>query len=487
MKRTVFTLLLGCMIVSASCQQQPVNESVSTTSAPAIRGVINQDDFIRAAEETVNGVVSVKSYATAQNNSAQGYGYDPLLEYFFGGRPERRQQPSQPQSRQIGLGSGVIISEDGYIVTNNHVIEQADRLEVTLNDKRNFPATVIGSDPTTDLALIKIEAPGLHVIPVADSEQLHVGEWVLAVGNPFGFTSSVTSGIVSAKGRNISSTVGARSNGIESYIQTDAAVNQGNSGGALVNLRGELVGINTAIYSQTGAYAGCSFAIPTSIVSKVVEDIKTYGRVQRAFLGISFVELSPELIAEKNLSGPTSGIYVATVEERSAAFEGGLEPGDIIVSLGGMPTGSTAELQEAIARRSPGDSVTIEYYRNGNRNTAQATLRNNRGDVSLTPSQGDNPLGATFKAVDAATMRRLGIRGGVEVNDIVAEGRMARAGMRNGFIIIGVNGRRISSPDELKAIYRAISTADASTEKVLFISGLYPTGKTDYYAVALDD
>lgn len=488
MKRTLFTLLLGCVIASASCRHNAAGESLNDNlaDAPAISGVINQADFIRAAEETVNGVVSVKSYAADRGNDA-GYGYDPLLEFFFGGRRPDRQQPRQPQSRQIGLGSGVIISEDGYIVTNNHVIDKADRLEVTLNDKRNFPATVIGSDPTTDLALIKIEAPNLHVIPVGNSEHLHVGEWVLAVGNPFGFTSSVTSGIVSAKARNISTTVGAPSSGIESYIQTDAAVNQGNSGGALVNLRGELVGINTAIYSQTGAYAGCSFAIPTSIVSKVVDDIKTYGRVQRAFLGISFVELSPELIAEKKLTGPTAGIYVASVEERSAAFKSGIEAGDIIVGIGGMPTGSTAELQEAIARRSPGDTVTIEYYRDGNRNTAQATLRNNRGDITLAPSQGDNPLGASFGSVDQALMRRLGIRAGVEVNDIAADGRMARAGVRNGFIIISVNGRRISSPDELTAIYRAINNGDTSTEKVLFLSGLYPSGKTAYYAVPLDD
>lgn len=270
--------------------------------------MISQDDFIRTAEQTVNGVVSVKSYGTPRSQQQQqgydGYSSDPLLDFFFGRPQQRRQQPrQQPRQQQIGLGSGVIISEDGYIVTNNHVIADAERLEVTLNDNRNFAATVVGSDPNTDLALIKIDAPQLHVIPMGNSEDLRVGEWVLAVGNPFGFTSSVTSGIVSAKARNISSTTGMPSSGgIESYIQTDAAVNQGNSGGALVNLKGELVGINTAIYSSTGTYAGCSFAIPTSIVEKVVGDIKAYGTVQRAYLGIRFVELSPELIAEKKLT-----------------------------------------------------------------------------------------------------------------------------------------------------------------------------------------
>ncbi len=256
----------------------------------------------------------------------------------------------------------MIISPDGYIVTNNHVIADAERLEVTLNDNRNFNATVVGSDPDTDLALIKIDAPDLHVIPMGNSEDLRVGEWVLAVGNPFGFTSTVTSGIVSAKARNISSSVGEPSRGgIESYIQTDAAVNRGNSGGALVNLKGELIGINTAIYSQTGTYAGCSFAIPTSIVQKVVNDIHSFGTVQRAYLGIAFRELTPELVSEKAIKGTSSGIYVLEVNDRTAARQAGLQPGDVIVSLGNKPTRSTAEMQEAITSFSPGNEVEIVF------------------------------------------------------------------------------------------------------------------------------
>ncbi len=454
--------------------------------------MISQDDFVRTAEQTVNGVVSVKSYATPQvrQQGYDNYSNDPLLEFFFG-QPRQRQSPrrqqEQPRQQQLGLGSGVIISDDGYIVTNNHVIADAERLEVTLNDNRNFPATVVGTDPTTDLALIKIDAPQLHVIPMGNSEDLRVGEWVLAVGNPFGFTSTVTSGIVSAKARNISTTTGMPSSGgIESYIQTDAAVNQGNSGGALVNLKGELVGINTAIYSSTGTYAGCSFAIPTSIVQKVIGDIKSYGTVQRAYLGIRFIELSPELINEKKLNGPTSGIYVAEIEERSAAMAAGLAEGDIITAINGKPTRTTAEMQEVITHFSPGDEVNIEYYRDGKAYSVETTLRNNRGGVALTKTNDSGNLGAKMASIDEETARRLQIRGGVALSDLDSDGLLARAGIREGFIILGVNGQRVSKPEQISSMARAIAQSQGG-DKVLFISGIYPTGKAAYYAVALEE
>lgn len=454
--------------------------------------MISQDDFVRTAEQTVNGVVSVKSYATPQvrQQGYDNYSNDPLLEFFFG-QPRQRQSPrrqqEQPRQQQLGLGSGVIISDDGYIVTNNHVIADAERLEVTLNDNRNFPATVVGTDPTTDLALIKIDAPQLHVIPMGNSEDLRVGEWVLAVGNPFGFTSTVTSGIVSAKARNISTTTGMPSSGgIESYIQTDAAVNQGNSGGALVNLKGELVGINTAIYSSTGTYAGCSFAIPTSIVQKVIGDIKSYGTVQRAYLGIRFIELSPELINEKKLNGPTSGIYVAEIEERSAAMAAGLAEGDIITAINGKPTRTTAEMQEVITHFSPGDEVNIEYYRDGKAYSVETTLRNNRGGVALTKTNDSGNLGAKMASIDEETARRLQIRGGVALSDLDSDGLLASAGIREGFIILGVNGQRVSKPEQISSMARAIAQSQGG-DKVLFISGIYPTGKAAYYAVALED
>ena len=454
--------------------------------------MISQDDFVRTAEQTVNGVVSVKSYATPQvrQQGYDNYSNDPLLEFFFG-QPRQRQSPrrqqEQPRQQQLGLGSGVIISDDGYIVTNNHVIADAERLEVTLNDNRNFPATVVGTDPTTDLALIKIDAPQLHVIPMGNSEDLRVGEWVLAVGNPFGFTSTVTSGIVSAKARNISTTTGMPSSGgIESYIQTDAAVNQGNSGGALVNLKGELVGNNTAIYSSTGTYAGCSFAIPTSIVQKVIGDIKSYGTVQRAYLGIRFIELSPELINEKKLNGPTSGIYVAEIEERSAAMAAGLAEGDIITAINGKPTRTTAEMQEVITHFSPGDEVNIEYYRDGKAYSVETTLRNNRGGVALTKTNDSGNLGAKMASIDEETARRLQIRGGVALSDLDSDGLLASAGIREGFIILGVNGQRVSKPDQINSMARTIAQSQGG-DKVLFISGIYPTGKAAYYAVALEE
>ncbi len=302
----------------------------------------------------------------------------------------------------------MIISSDGYIVTNNHVIADADRLEVTLNDNRNFPAKVIGADASTDLALIKIEASGLHLIPMGDSDNLRVGEWVLAVGNPFGFTSTVTQGIVSAKARNISSmTQSAPTGNIESYIQTDAAVNRGNSGGALVNLKGELVGINAAIYSQTGTYAGCSFAIPTSIVNKVIKDLKEYGAVQRAMLGIRFSELTPELIKKEGIEGVNAGIYVGNIEDNSAASESDLKIGDVIIALNSASTTNTAQLQEAIAQYRPGDRVVITYVRDGKRYTTMVTLRNVKGNTSVTRQESFDDLGCSFSTPSDDTLKRL--------------------------------------------------------------------------------
>ena len=456
--------------------------------------VIYQDDFTNAAEQTVNGVVSVKSYATPRQSrvaSPDSYFNDPLFEFFFGSprrqqQPQQQQEPDEPQARQIGLGSGVIISSDGYIVTNNHVIEKAEKLEVTLNDNRNFPATVIGADPLTDLALIKIDAPDLHVIPMGNSEDLHVGEWVLAVGNPFGFTSTVTTGIVSAKARNISSTTQTPSRGnIESYIQTDAAVNSGNSGGALVNLDGELVGINAAIYSNTGTYAGCSFAIPTSIVQKVVSDLKQFGTVQRAFLGITFLELSPEFIAEKDIKGANAGIYVNEVVDRSASKEAGIEPGDIIIAINGLPTLSTAQMQEAITKFSPGDKVTITYVRDGKQQRCTATLRNNQGNTSVTRADTPSSLGAELSALDADKLRSLGLSSGVSVGSL-SDGRFKDAGMKDNFIIVSINRSRVATPEQVEAIYSSIRKS-SDPEKVMFISGIYPNGRQAYYAVDLSD
>ncbi|MCH5220082.1 MAG: Do family serine endopeptidase [Muribaculaceae bacterium] len=451
----------------------------------------SREDFTRAAESTVNGVVSVKSYATPQTRqqySQRDFFSDPFFEYFFGQPSSPRQQPRQqekPSQRQIGLGSGVIISTDGYIVTNNHVIDGAERLEVTLNDNRNFNATVVGADPTTDIALIKIDAPDLHVIPMGDSEDLKVGEWVLAVGNPFGFTSTVTAGIVSAKARNISTTTGTPSSGgIESYIQTDAAVNQGNSGGALVNLEGELVGINTAIYSQNGAYIGCSFAIPTSIVSKVIGDLKQFGAVQRAYLGIMFVQLTPELIAEKKLEGVNAGIWVDSVEDRSAAREAGIEPGDIIIAINEHPTISTAHLQEVIARLSPGDTAVVTLIRDGKELQKTVKLRNRQGNTAVTRAGSVSDLGATMRELTADEKQQLEVRYGVLVED-VETGRFSNAGISKGTVLLTVNGAQVNKPSDVEKIYNAVMKSD--DDKVLFIKALTPTGRQAFYAVTLVD
>lgn len=450
-------------------------------------------DFTTAAENTINGVVSIKSFATprysSRGASGNGGGFfnDPLFEYFFGGgQSPRRQAPrqqEQPKEQPTGLGSGVILSSDGYIVTNNHVIDEADRLEVTLNDNRSFDATVIGSDPTTDLALIKIDATELPVIPMGDSESMKVGEWVLAVGNPFGFTSTVTTGIVSAKSRSIGAQGRSGRMGIESYIQTDAAVNAGNSGGALVNLNGELIGINTAIYSQTGNYAGYSFAIPTSIVSKVVADLKQFGTVQRAMLGVGILDLTADLAKEKGITAVTRGVYVGEVYDRSSAMEAGLKEGDVIVKVQGVATDNMAQLQEQIAKHRPGDTVTVDYVRDNKNASARVKLRNPQGNTEVTRASDMADLGCAFKTVPEATLKQLGLSSGVQVKGL-SSGSFSSAGVKEGFIISSINGQRVSSPSDVEKLHKQILQSGGD-EKVMILRGVYPTGKRGIYAVDL--
>ncbi len=456
-------------------------------------------DFTRAAESSVNGVVSIKSFATPRGYSRNGGGMspfssDPFFEFFFGSPRQNQPRRNQPQDKdsddesnqqQLGLGSGVVISPDGYIVTNNHVIDGADRLEVTLNDNRSFNATVIGSDPTTDLALVKIDIKDLAVIPMGDSDKLQVGEWVLAVGNPFGFTSTVTTGIVSAKARSISGVTHSRNNmGIESYIQTDAAVNPGNSGGALVNLNGELVGINTAIYSNTGSYSGYSFAIPTSIVKKVVSDIRQYGTVQRAVLGISISDLTAKLAKEKGITAVSEGVYVGSVSDRSGAAEAGIEEGDVIVDVNGSAVRNTAQLQEQVARYHPGDKITVTYIRDNKRRSANVTLLNNQGNTKVTAAGSITDLGCAFKPLSAELKKELRISQGVQVSGL-KDGKFKSAGIKDGFVVMDINNMRITSFDDVEKIYDRIVKSD--DDHVMFITGIYPTGRKMYYAVDLAD
>lgn len=456
-------------------------------------------DFTRAAEATVNTVVSIKSYVTTiQQHSASNqrpfnpFEGDPFFEFFFGPSIPRQQVPQQKgndiekessQLRQNGLGSGVILNSDGLIVTNNHVIDGADKLEVTLNDNRTFEATVVGTDANTDLAVIKIDAENLNAITIGDSEHLQVGEWVLAVGNPFGFTSTVTAGIVSAKARNISTTTGYRSRqGIESYIQTDAAVNPGNSGGALVNLKGELIGINTAIYSQTGNYAGNSFAIPTSIVSKIVDDIVKYGAVQRALLGISFTELTPQVAKEHNISAVNAGIFVAEVVDGSSAADAGIQPNDVIVSINGNATTTTGQLQEEIAKHRPGDNVIVTIVRDNKHIILNVTFKNAKGDDSITLKNDVTMLGCKFKGIDQETLTKLRIPSGLQVVEL-SEGKFKDCGIREGFIIVDINNVYVKTDEDVKRLYDSIISS-TEYDHVMFISGIYPgDNRKTFYAV----
>lgn len=484
MKPKSLSISLLLIAVSLSCTAQHPDRRAEGNAVAA--GAVSYPDFTQAAESTINGVVSIKSYATPQQRRQQyTQEYDPLFEYFFG--IPHRQQPNRqqaPKEQQLGLGSGVILSADGYIATNHHVIQGAERLQVTLNDNSIYDATVVGSDEATDLALLKIDAKDLPVIPMGNSDELRVGEWVLAVGNPFGLTSTVTAGIVSAKARGFGGPARGKMS-IDSYIQTDAAVNAGNSGGALVNTRGELVGINAAIYSQTGNYAGYSFAIPASIVTKVIADLKEYGTVQRGVLGISFMELLPELAKEKGITVTNDGIYVAEVLERSAAFDAGLQVGDIIIEVDGNPTHSGAAFQEQIARKRPGDDIEITYFRKDKKQTTTAKLRNNTGGTSLSQPGDFTQLGCALTPLDSSELRRLGLSSGLQVSGLT-DGKFRDAGIRKGFIILDVNGRRIRTADDLEKLYNEVRSSN-SDDKVLFITGIYPTGRKTYYAVDLAD
>lgn len=472
-----------------------ISSSSQAAVAPSAKGsiftvgnsVTPPTDFTHAAESTINGVVSIKSYVTPRGYNMGGQQFnDPLFDFFFG--TPRRQMPRQQQPKseqQQGLGSGVIISKDGYIVTNNHVIDGAERLEVALNDNSIYNAKVIGTDPTTDVALLKIEADNLPVIPMGDSDALKVGEWVLAVGNPFGFTSTVTTGIVSAKARSMGAAQSGNPMSIESYIQTDAAVNPGNSGGALVNINGELVGINTAIYSQTGNYVGYSFAIPTSIVTKVVTDIKQYGTVQRAMLGVSYIELTPQLAQEKGITAVNDGILVEDVVDRSAAMEAGIKVGDVIIAINGAKTHNRAQMLGEMSKYRPGDVVNVKFIRDNKEKVAKVTLRNTQGSTKMTKADDFTALGCAFKPLTKEQQRQYMVNAGVQVVGL-KDGKFKEAGIKENFIILDINGSRIKSQDDVERIYDAIMKSN-DPDKVMFLTGLYPTGKKVYYAVPLSE
>ena len=452
-----------------------IKEEAAPTAFLASNSEQGWPDLTVAAEMTVHAVVHVKTKSRGRDYHAG----NPFYEFFFGPGSGYRQQPQQPV---LGAGSGVILTKDGYIITNNHVIDGAEEIEVTLNDRRNFKATLVGADPTSDIALLKIDAKGLPFVAYGNSDHLKVGEWVLAVGNPFNLNSTVTAGIVSAKARSINIIANRNQTlGVESFIQTDAAVNPGNSGGALVNKRGELVGINTAIASRTGSFSGYSFAVPVSIAKKVVADLMEYGEVQRGLLGVSIGEVSQELANELDIKlKKIEGVFILQVSPGGGAEEAGLKPGDIIISVNGEIVNSVPELQERVSRHRPGEKINLIILRAGKRKPFDVTLRNIRGTTGIISSNTiDDTLGATFEAVADNDLRRLGVKYGILVAN-VGNGRLRQSGVKTGYIITKVNDAAIKSIDDFRKEL-------ASAKDGLFLTGIYPNGRVVFYAVNLND
>lgn len=420
--------------------------SMNGNQAPMLRAsfMTNEEgeSFVDAAEKTVNTVVHIRTEIVSKGNSYYDF-FGSLLEQLYGG------QMQVPNNVSVGYGSGVVISPDGYIVTNNHVVEGASKIEVTFNDKHKRTATIIGNDPSTDLALIKVDAKDLEYLTFADSDQVRVGEWVLAVGNPFNLTSTVTAGIVSAKARNIN--ILGDGSTIESFIQTDAAINPGNSGGALVNMDGNLVGVNAAIASRTGSYEGYSFAIPSNIVKKVVEDFLQYGALQRAYIGVSIAEITEELAEAKGIE-VTSGVYVIDVHENGGAKAAGIKKDDIILSINNITVNSNAQLIGVVGQYRPGDRVKVKLQRNGNIIEKEVTLKNLEGTEEMhreTDSFYNEVLGIKAQALPSSLKSELGINYGLKIVE-VKDGIFKQKGITNDFIILSVNHQRVSSENELR-------------------------------------
>jgi Do/DeqQ family serine protease len=466
---------------------QSTSQVASMTSAPAAQPV----DLTYAAEKALPSVVHIKYVQNSKIQTVKVQS-DPFEDFFsdpFGGFFGRGQGQGGTRERKVqtpkreATGSGVIISQDGYIVTNNHVVDGADELTVTLNDNTEYSARIIGADKTTDLALIKIDGKNMPAIQIANSDNVKVGEWVLAIGNPLGLNNTVTAGIISAKAR----TLGA--NGVESFIQTDAAINAGNSGGALVNANGQLVGINAMLYSQTGSYSGYGFAIPTAMMNKVVSDLKEYGTVQRAMIGISGRDVKTQVDLEKEQGkdatdyGTMEGIYVGEVVENSAAEEAGIEKGDVIIEVDGQKMTKFGDLSGVIAQKRPGDKVNITYLHNKKKQTKQVTLRNEQGNTKVVKNADLDVLGADFRPVTDAQKKQLEISYGLEVIKVNG-GKMKDAGVTKGFIIQRVNDTQVKSVEDLQEVVKAAST---SAEPVLIIRGIFPTGKRGYFVVPLQN
>lgn len=426
-------------------------------------------DFTNAAEKSVNAVVHIKTISEQVNN----LNYDPFAEWFYG--PQKRQQ----NYNQEGSGSGVIISDDGYIVTNNHVVAGADKIEVILNDRRTYTGEIVGADASTDVALIRIKEKNLPFLSYGNSELVRVGEWALAVGNPFNLESTVTAGIISAKGR--SNILDVNKRPIESFIQTDAAVNPGNSGGALVNTNGELIGINTAIASNNGAYQGYSFAVPVNIVKKIVSDLVEFGMVQRAYFGVSIRDLDAKFAADKNIK-LLKGVYVNGVTLGGSAEDAGIQEGDVITKIESSNVGSVSELQEQLSKYRPGDKINIVATRNNKEMNIAAVLKSLDNTTSLVKKsevvkRSMTALGADFEEMTTEELAKLRINNGVKIKKLMA-GKLLQVGIKEGFVITSIDKKKVSSTADITNLL------ENKTGTVL-IEGFYPNGARAYYGFAL--
>ena len=479
-------LVLSVAAFNKTKAANPSSPNPVVASAPVGQPV----DLTYAAEKALPCVVYIKN---TQNSKVQTVEYSDPFEDFFsdpfggffgrgqGGNGGRRQRQVQTPKR-TAAGSGVIISADGYIVTNNHVVDGADELMVTLNDNKEYSARIIGADATTDLALIKIDAKNLPAIQIANSDDVKIGEWVLAVGNPLGLNNTVTAGIVSAKARSMNT------GGVTSMIQTDAAINQGNSGGALVNTSGALIGINAMLASPTGSNIGYGFAIPTSIMNKVVDDIKKYGTVQRAMIGIQGSDVNTYVDSEKEKGnevdlGTMEGIYIAKVMDDGAAADADLKEGDVITHIDGQKVTQFGELQGILAQKRPGDKINITYLRKKSKKTATLTLKNEKGNTKVVKDADLDVLGGQFRPITDSQKEQLNIGYGLQVLK-VSGGKLKDAGVPQGFVIQRVNDQSIKTIEDLQKV---VKDASKSKEPVLWIQGIYPTGKKGYFTVPLEE
>ena len=465
-----------------SAQEMPFNVAEPST----ISGPTGLVDLTAAAESSVNSVVHIR--VTVAGKTQRVRVNDPFEDFFgdffgYGGRGQRQPQEREyKQPDQHAAGSGVIVSTDGYIVTNNHVVGKANEISVKLNDGREFKGRIVGTDETTDLALIKIEAKNLPAIPIGNSDDLKLGEWVLAVGNPFNLTSTVTAGIVSAKARSLGA------NGVESFIQTDAAINSGNSGGALVNVRGELVGINSMLYSQTGSYSGYGFAIPTSIMNKVVSDLKVYGVVQRAVLGVIGTDVSNYIDMEEAKGntpdlGTVTGVYISDLVEGSVASESDIKKGDVIVGFAGKKISKMSELQEQLARHKPGDKVTLKYIRDKKENTITLELRNTQGTTKVVKDTDVDQLGVKLRELTEQEKQEFRLQYGLMVT-AVGNGKMKESGVTKGSVILQVNNKPMQSVEDWE---KAVAVAHQLNDRTLWIRGVAPSGRKVSFVIELDE